>query len=271
MNRLFTSFLCAIVITVWLLWAHYSPDIAAYFLWLSDSTVSTAGTWGDSFGPLNALISSFAFIGVCITLFTQSDAIKIQTADTHRQRFESSFFEIIRIMKEVRDNISFTNSRDYSDHIRKESGLPPLKKLPRYSNIKAIRQCVKEIQFWLVRNKIAFKPDEDQMKNIYMRSVHSRFESTLSPYFRLIYTTLKKINDDKILNDGEKIYYANLLRSQLTSFEIILIGINALCPISNDFKKYVSHFRLLKYVPKGRWRQRLRLFYDDEVFAGRDD
>jgi hypothetical protein len=53
---------------------------------------------------------------------------------------------------------------------------------------------------------------------------------------------LRRIKDDPVLSPEEKVEYGNLLRSQLTGFEIALAGLNGLSKVSNDFSSLVKAF-----------------------------
>lgn len=261
------------LVIIWFLWGHLSPNLAGHFIHgASNEQVTRAGTWGDSYGPFNAFISACAFASVVATLLLQSESIKNQEVDTHRQRFEASFFELIRLMKELRSGISFQNSDEYYFKKNPSYAPPPGKKRIRkeYSNIKAIQQANREIVHWLIDGNIASNPSRNEIVNIYMRRIHSKSEATLAPYFRLIYTILNRIKSDTVLSDHEKEYYGNLLRSQLTSYETTLLAINALSPVAKDLSNLIVYFRMLKYLPDGKMKMRLAKFYPPETFMARE-
>ncbi|MGJ8762338.1 MAG: hypothetical protein ACSHXA_17505 [Polaribacter sp.] len=50
--------------------------------------LTNRGTFGDSFGALNALISSFAFAGIIYTIFLQQSQLKMQREELILQRKE---------------------------------------------------------------------------------------------------------------------------------------------------------------------------------------
>ncbi|MGO7803326.1 putative phage abortive infection protein [Rhizobium ruizarguesonis] len=87
----------------------------------------------------------------------------------------------------------------------------------------------------------------------------------------MVYTILRRIKDDKVLSEPEKIQYSNLLRSQLTSHELALAGFNGLMPQANDFDALLTEFHMLKYLPTGIARRALEEVYDPTAFAARDD
>lgn len=269
---IFLIFGALFLLLLWSAWSDLSHLLANWST--SDATaeqVARAGQWGDSFGALNALTSAAGFAIILLTLLVQSRAIREQGRDLHRQRFESSFFELMKLMRELRAEISFSYSKYYiSSQSLGKSSMAISKLSKSRMGLRAIRSSNIEIVHWLVKQGIAKSPTQDEMVNIYMRRVHSKSEASLGPYFRTIYTILYRIESDKILSKNEKIRYGNLLRGQLTSPEIVLLSINALAPVANDLRKYLTIFRMLKYLPVSNMRRRLERFYPAETFLARD-
>ena len=80
------------------------------------------GTFGDSFGAINALFSAFAFIGLVYTIFIQQKEISNQETTLGEQeinsiksQFESTFFEIVKLLRNNYDKITFiTNGQEHS-------------------------------------------------------------------------------------------------------------------------------------------------------------
>lgn len=258
------------LLILWGWWADASSEIADVFI--SDAQrgrMAIAGAWGDSFGPFNALVSTAGFVTVLATLMMQSKALRDQAADLHRQRFESSFYELLRLMRQLRGEISFQHSKDYIAALKAKSPIAKAVPNPRFSGMKAVQQTIREIVFWIIQGKIGTKPSKEKISAIYMEKIHGTSEATFAPYFRIIYSILAKIKNDKVLTDEEKENYSNLLRSQLTTYEITLLAINALAPVAKDLAQLIAHFRMLKYLPENAMRRRLINLYPPEAFAPR--
>ena len=272
MNRILLTFLVALLILGWGYWSDTSHFIASYWTQgVSDQAIARAGQWGDSFGAFNAFVSAIAFATVAATLMIQSKALKDQAQDLHRERFESTFFELLHLTRELRKEVTYRYSADYKK--LRSAGSSSFKIIglsSTRSDISAFQAANLEIVFWLRQNKVADSPQVDDVVNIYMKRVHSSNEATLGRYFRIIYTILFRIYNDNKLEDNEKIRYANLLRSQLSSYEILLLAANGLCPVSKDMRKYIVHFRMLKYMAGAANRRRYTILYGDEAFAERD-
>lgn len=225
--------------------------------------METLAQWGDSFGGLNAAFSAAAVIGVLVTLRMQSKEISDQQGQIDKQNdrferaeFETTFFQLFQLSRELRDHASFS-----------VKGASPA------SGRSAFEAAEKHMQGLLT--SIYMYPNDAGdvqalIKRTYEEDVHRFAENSFGPYFRVLYTILRRISENQLLGEHEKIRYGNLVRSQLSSPEVALIAANALTEASNDFRKFVVEFRLLKYLPKGAYRGLLEKIYPVSAFEARD-
>lgn len=256
-------------------YARFGSEIAG---WLTGRPVAAGealGQWGDSFGALNAAISASAFIGILITLQLQRRGLREQAADQHRQRFDASFFELVGLQREARRELLFFNTPEFEAARTAKSfksfSNATTGRLPANGLIDPIAAADLEVHFRLIEMGRLDKRSKSDVVEAYMRYVHSASESTIAPYFRLVYSILDRLRQDAVLTEDEKVRYGNLLRSQMSSAEVLLLGINSLAPISADMSDLVSRFRMLKYLPQSSMRALLSQFHDPEAFTGRDD
>lgn len=281
MRTFFIYLTLAILLVIsWFLWAQHGLGVAAWWIGSAeDDAVAKAGQWSDSFGAFNALVSALGFAAVLATLWFQAVSLKEQARDQHHQRFETTFFELLRIMRETRSEIRFEHSSEYKEAAsgqrlltaysvrgytsNKDSGSEL-----SFSGYEAIKEAVKEIRFWLNSEKNSNNPSK--LVTIYNKRVHHSNEANLSPYFRILYTILQKLRSDKIISSSQKAQFGNLLRSQLTSDEIMLMAVNGLAPVSKDFDSLITEFRMLKYLPKTSLRTELEVHYTPTAFLPRD-
>lgn len=254
-----------IVLGVWLYWGIYSEDVS--YRMLGHLRVPyQAGAWGDSFGAFNALFGALGFTAVVTTLFIQGRALRLQQEDQHRQRFESTFFELLKLMREMKSDARFNFTVDYRTQPNGRVAPVGTSKEGHY----AFRAAILELSFWKERATNSPIPKEELVK-IFEEKIFERYESTFSPYFRIVYTILHRIKSDLYLSEPDKDRYGNLLRSQLTTFEAALIGINGLSSVSKDLSTLIIRFRLLKYLPEKKIRTTLERFYPEETFKERPD
>lgn len=239
----------AIIVESWILWGLFGGAIAQYFL--HGTKIDEAASWGDSFGPFNALISAVGFGGVLLTLAFQRKAMRhqqdesdSQAKEQHRQQFDRAFFELLGLMREVRSDIRYRYSPAYIVATKTEN-------IKTTTGVTALTRAALEAAYWVRWEQGQKKTflTSDELGEIYRKHVHRRYESWLGPYYRLIYTILRRISEDKVLSASEKAAYGNLLRSQLQSREVTLLALNSCTAMSNNFKDYIVEFRILKYLP----------------------
>ena len=139
----------------------------------------------------------------------------------------------------------------------------------KQSSHAAIEAAYYEVNYWAFK---AHSGNKKISKNVvaaqYNNYVQSRYEFCFAPYFRIIYTILNNIKIDHRLNKDEKVYFGNILRSQLTSFEVGLIAFNSTSKYSKDLSSLVTEFRLLKYLPLKR-RRILTGIFEEDAYAER--
>src|SRR5688572_9532913 len=108
------AWLLGVAATMWLLWwigtALFFPS------W------DSAGTFGDTFGGVNALFSAFAFAGIIYTIFLQRKELKLQRLELEatraelagqraqmasqnetllKQQFDSTYFQMLRLHHDI--------------------------------------------------------------------------------------------------------------------------------------------------------------------------
>lgn len=258
------------VVMLLLFWCYYasaSVSMAEYFSDTDNLNLQGAGTWGDSFGAFNALVSALGAGAVVATLAFQQRSIAKQDRDAHLQRFESSFFELLQLMRDLRREVQFKHSANYIK--RKRANGVAIRTGEVYKGASGLDAAVSELLFWHKRYEIKVPITKELIGATYDKYIARRNEFSLSPYFRLIYTILYRIENDKVMTDDEKASYGNLLRSQLTTRELYLIASNGCSSISKDLASYIEKYRLLKYLRRSPARSRMELIYKSIAFAAR--
>ncbi len=276
MNVKFWVVLFVILFFGWGLYADYSVEIARFFAGDSVETVGSAGSWGDTFGAFNGLVSLAGAIFVVRTLLVQQDALAeqqkalaLQVSDAHRQRFEASFFELLKLLRELRGELSFKHSPAYI-----AAATTPLRKRTRAirkTGTDALSAFNLEHLFNLKAqvSKTLLASREDMSKS-YDATMTTQTERTFAPYFRLIYTILSRIRADKVLSAEEKNGYSRLLRSQITNTELLAIAYNCLAPRAADLEILLTEFRMMKYMPDSSARKLFERIFDPLIFLPRD-
>ncbi|MCC7037372.1 MAG: putative phage abortive infection protein [Alphaproteobacteria bacterium] len=227
-----------IVFAVWL--------VSGLALW----NVTDRGIIGDSFGAINALFSGLAFAGLIVAVSLQRTELRytreelkytrkeiaaqrkemqLQSLTLVKQNFEDTFFSLLRLLQEGVHSLDFTIG--VQNHKGRDSFAAQYKKL-RNDRQTAINE--KRI------------PQDDVIAGY--ETHYRRYQSDLGYYFRSLYNIFKFIDQSNIEN---KKFYTNLVRAQLSSFELTFLFYNCLSSLGRDkFKPLVEKYALLKNIDR---------------------
>lgn len=258
-----------LVVLTWIIWAATS-SFWSHWAGATDPQgkmipvgTATAGAWGDSFGGFNALVGALGFGAVAITLHLQYRSLERQKIEQHISKFEENFFRLMELMRSLRVSLKYEQTSNFLS-IR-----PKYARAGSLTGYDAIEAAYYEVSFWAFKNHADLKGFRRKVvANQYDNYVHNRFESCFAPYFRIIYTILYIIRYDEVLSVKQKEFYGNILRSQLTSFEIGLMAFNATSKYAKDLDDLITYFRLLKYLPRKR-RRILGNIFPKEAYLAR--
>lgn len=212
------------------------------------------GQFGDMFGAINSLFSGLAFAGIIFTILLQRDELKLQRDelsltreelrgqkeqmaaqnDTLRQQnFENTFFQLLRLHNDIVAAIDI-RQRGSSDVIALG------------------RDCFRHFYTTFKKGWAAFQQETigmselDQIEYCYSH-FYAQNESDVGHYFRSLYNIIKFIDGSNV---DDKRLYTNLVRAQLSTFEVALLFYNALSSLGREkFKPLIEEYGLLKMVP----------------------
>lgn len=220
----------------------------------SSSPWTERGTFGDMFGAVNALFSGLAFAGVIIAIFLQRKELEFQREELELtrgefekqteefekqndnlniQRFENTFFNMLDLLNEIVRNITSIDGngqkafRVFRKDWKPKRGPGDANPYERYSRFNEVSKREKVTVMRILINK-----------------------QHLEQYFRVIYTTLKFIEESKLIYKDKK-RYSNILRSQLSNDELFFLGYN--CIIEKGFipfKMLLEKYTFLKHLPQ---------------------
>lgn len=255
------------VVVCFLVWGFYGEvgiHIARFITGDNEIDLMKAGSWGDSFGAFNSLVTMVGSVAVVATLIQQSKAIAIQERETHKDRFEASFFQLVSLLRELRSEITFSHSKDFLSKHK-----PLLRR--DYKGMEAVLAALNEAVWYHKRSMDIGPLMPKDIAKVYYYTVQRRYEYAFSPYFRLIYTIMRKIYVEKSLSTEEKEQYGNILRSQLTSRELHLIAYNGMHSVSKDLLFYISYFHMFKYFQSNDASKRIRGYLPENAFHSRPE
>lgn len=235
------AYLIVVVITLWV----SSAVVTAYVF--SDWSVS--GTFGDAFGSINALFSGLAFAGLIYTillqrkeLYMQRKELALQREEISRstnelkgqkdllnlQRFENTFFHLISLHNEIISTIEI--SYDNSMESKGKHGF--------YIIYFHMRQV-----YW---------SGPDFFGNEYGDIYKSYFER-YGHYVRNILQIIQLINGISHLEKDQKEQYFNILKAQLSTYELVFIYYynSIIGDKTNILEQCITEYNLFEYLDFG--------------------
>jgi hypothetical protein len=245
------------VVVVWAMWMAFA------FYTYSKGGIGTAGQFGDSFGGFTSLFTALAFAAVWwtgnmqrIELIEQRKELKLQreeiasTRAVHtRQQFESTFFRMLELLRELHDDIR-TTSQDRGA-----------------SSVRAIADSVKHS---IEKGAITFAEDPSEAERIYERAIGQHYDLYFSPYFRILFNILRLIDNTFPTNEADRSLYGNIVRAQISNSMAEILALNCLTERSGNMLDYVRRYRMLRYMPDSMTRNLIERRIGHEAFSARE-
>ncbi len=254
------------------------------------SNENTRGTFGDQFGAVNALFSGLAFTGLIYTIILQRRDLKLQRHDLQLQRkeleltrgelhnqteqyaiqnktlavqrFENTFFQMLSLHHEIVNGLSF----QYID--RKLSGNDLSSEM--VETMAHGREVFDMAYNYSTSSGWGFKRS---MKSIILKEGIKGYNDSSIPilfdhYFRNLYRIIKFTEDSSLIDDVEKNEYIDILRAQLSPYELIWIYYNGLSDGKDRMKSYIQRYSLLNNIRRDLLVQTEKYVgkYEDKAF-----
>lgn len=225
--------------------------IAWGLTWFFLADNNQRGTFGDMFGAVNALFSGLAFGGVIYAILLQRLELKLQRKELEltrgelegqkhqlkaqnetlqKQNFETTFFQLLRLHNDITNDIDIGEANRFKG-----------------------RDCFKEFynRFRVLWSRnIQEHQENNELEHInktYLK-FYEGLQSEFGHYFRSLYNIIKLIDNSEV---EDKRLYTNLVRAQLSSFELLLLFYNALSEMGSEkFKPLIEKYSLLKTLPR---------------------
>lgn len=195
------------------------------------------GQFGDYVGGiLNPLFSLTALFALLYTIKLQSkelhesteqlkasaEALALQNNVMLRQQFETTFFQMLDLFNEI------------------------IRGMERSSETKG-RSCTRSLS-----KTLQSRLQDARKENInsqYRDDFYNVYGYLLGHYFLNLYNIIKFV-DKSSLADEDKKFYTNIVRAQLSEYELVLLFYNCLCldEAQEKFLPLVRKYRLLKHL-----------------------
>jgi len=223
--------------------------VVSIFIWdlmLVDKNIKDFGQWGDFFGGiLNPILTFLTFIGLMITIILQqielkesrvefkrtADALNKQEQHMQIQGFENTFFKMLELHNNIVENLKF--SKEIESH---------------YMDVEKFEAEGREVFEKIVLYLNAGWSFKLSPITIYKSKIQKQ-NYILGHYFRNLYQILKFIqkNENKLNLDLKQ--YSNMLRAQLSSFELLLLFLNCFKNVTDkgEFQTLLIRYSFLQH------------------------
>jgi hypothetical protein len=228
---------------------------------ISESSYPThkeLGPIGDWLGGTSTpLLTIAGFLMIIATFILQNKQLKSSQREVHeqkytlgRQRFDSTFFNMVQLHNEIVKSMAYTRV-ERSSMSYTESILTPVQKSGR-------ERLVELIDAYGINSNAASKEQlTDRYENLYKKN-----DDLLGHYFRNLYNLIKIIDEseeirkfneetgalDSESTKNERKRYTRIIRSQLSFSELLLIFYNSLTENGTDFYKFIVEYKLLNNI-----------------------
>jgi hypothetical protein len=228
--------LLAAIIVVW---------VASYILIKANLPEAKRGPFGDTFGAVNSLFSGLAFSGLIYTIHLQRRELSLQRRElrqtrgelqtqnetSKRQQFENTFFKLLDSYNVLTNTFNFRN--DSQDHVNKKF----------FEYLLSVELDEKKYRLWLVEGHEVAKEHDYYSLGSFYGEIYLKHESYLRPWLGTIEKILHHVDRSGGLSNSQRAFYVSILRSQLTSYEMILVGFHVMTRV-------LEHRRLATLVTK---------------------
>ena len=250
---------------VWLLGALATRCYASHCTTKEINEIT--GTFGDSFGAVNALISALAFAGVIVTFRLQRKELDLQRQELKAQReeftqqnktlklqrFENTFFHMMELQQQIVNDLYIQlNEREQVT----QGG--------QHSNEVIVDTSVKGRQvfeyIYLMRTQ--FRRKEGCFGTILCKGLKCYnqviYRELLDHYFRHLYTILRYVDETDAFNVNDegvedskytfvqKYHYTTIVRATLSRYELLLLYYNGLSEFGKlKLKPLIERYALL--------------------------
>ena len=251
-NRLVMAAMFLLVVMLWvsswLIITHYIKD------------PTNQGTFGDTFGAVNALFSGLAFAGLIATLLYQKEELKLQREELQqtreelkgqreefeeqnktlkRQRFENTFFNMLSLQQEITNNL-LLQCKIFKEDIERDV---------TYKGREAFKGIYEDAVFkYEGIISITNTGLKHILKNNWLDG-YTKIPATnrFDHYFRHLYRIFKYVDTTDLISDEERYEYACIVRSQLSDYELIMLFFNGLSDNGKEkFKPLIEKYAILK-------------------------
>lgn len=233
-------------------------------------------------GTAGIFISLLGFIALIYTLIFQQKQITDNQANSNKQAFETNYFHLLDLYNNIVSDLELRTDDEYFKPFEPLFKRNIFKKLYEKFIEEYSDERLKQSDFDYINKFNYDNATEDELEYIF-KLIHVRdltpqyiilsyldfsknYESLIAHYFRTIYQILKYLdNNEYVINRHwntevtfEVKFYSNILRAQLSTYELVMLYLN--CLSENGFDKFLPlmiKFDMFEHINKD-------LLFDDK-------
>jgi hypothetical protein len=241
--------------------------------------VASPGAFGDMFGAANAVFSAAAFIGLLLAIFLQMQELSLQRQELKDTRAElSGQRKQLEIQNKTLRAQSFEGTfflllKNHNENVDRLLLHPmdPESSGEKFHGRECFRMLYSQLHKICSERSHSGNPESIEFASSSYLELYDYYQSAISHYFRGIYYALKFVEKTEVDEAGKRLY-TNILRSNLSSYELVLLLYNCLSELGFErFKPLVEKYALLKDLPDSQlWELNVKSFFSSDAF-GDDD
>ncbi|AZA54056.1 putative phage abortive infection protein [Chryseobacterium sp. G0201] len=204
--------------------------------YMIQSSEADRGTFGDMFGFANALFTGLSVIGLIATILLQRKDLNHQRDELHRQNianfrqnFENTFFNMINVHHQIVNAMTLT----YSETNRHSITVPVV------VNARGVFRYL----FGIIYKSL--NTVGDNFHKIY-KEQYLHYNYHLDHYYNNFYEVIKFIDESDLIDNKLKNRYSEILSSQLSEHEKLMIFYHIIYYPSRGLKNLVEKYDLIK-------------------------
>lgn len=231
------------------------------FYFATETTPVSFGSFGDFFGGiLNPIFTFLMLISLVVTIVLQknelslarkefsrtADSLHSQNQNLELQRFENTFFKLLDYYEHCRNDVQciIMNTNITTQ------GRDAFKSMFEIFRDEYMSDTIMKNYGQINQPSFSIKGNchnLDGIKDAYDKFYSDRYGEELGQYFLTIYNILKFVDRAKSIES--KKLYSNLLRAQLSRYELLLLFYNVISfDKENKMKPLIMRFGIMKYL-----------------------
>ncbi|HEJ9057184.1 TPA: putative phage abortive infection protein [Serratia fonticola] len=210
------------------------------------------GQFGDSWGVLTSIFSVLAFCGVAYSVKIQAESLRQLKDDSKsnnlmmvRQQVEGAFFQMLNLLQSLINDMDIQGVGQDSKAFERNGRDVFIYLYKKFKSNKSTERL-----FFLEPMALG-NVDYPKLKRfigVCFDGFYNDRQQDLAHYFRVLYNTYRFIDNSNI-DESDKKMLANILRAQLSNYELLMLFYNCLGKHGAKFKEIAIKYEIFDNLP----------------------